>query len=149
MKRFEFRLETALRLRSLAAETERASLQRLLSERERLERSLASMLAERTEATRFSVVDQKTAGDLRALSSYVLGWKARLEHLTREIANKQGEIAVQSVEVRNAEQAKLALEKMREKQFSAWAREMEQHVETSAQELWLYSHTTKNRGHPR
>jgi flagellar biosynthesis chaperone FliJ len=105
------------------------------------------MQSERAEASRLTAGQHAPISqDLRSLSSFLVGWEARIDTLENEMSKKNGEIVLQTARVRDAEAQKLVLEKLRERQFTAWTREADRRVETASQELWLYSHTLKNRG---
>ncbi|HEX4168870.1 MAG TPA: hypothetical protein VHZ55_25685 [Bryobacteraceae bacterium] len=149
MTKFIFRLDTALRLRQLKSEAEKAKLQEQINQKRRFEKSLAGLREERVEAsTSIQASAAPGIGDLRALSAFTLGLEARAKTLREAIARTELQISEQRKRVLRAEQDALALSKLRLKRRSEWALEMEREIENTSQELWLCSHT-KNKEDPK
>ncbi len=148
MQKFTFRLDTVLRLRKLKADAETAKLQELLNHKRRFEKLLAGLQAERAEASA-SIRQSETpgAGDLRALSAFILGLEARARTLREAIARNEMQTMEQKKRVVRAQQDELSLKKLREKRHAEWMLEAEREIENTAQELWLFSHT-KNKEEP-
>ena len=68
MKKFEFHLESALRLRNTQLQAEQLKLQRLIAEEQRLRNSLLALTTEQNAArTAFHTSASVAAADLRAL----------------------------------------------------------------------------------
>lgn len=143
MTKFNFRLEAALRLRHMRVESETARLQDLFTQRKRLEQSLTSIREERTEASAFVQAAQPpSAGDLRALSLFTLGLEARTKTVREGLSRSERSITEQKQRLMKAEQDERALSKLRAKRFAEWESQAQREIETTAQELWLLSHTT-------
>lgn len=138
MKRFEFRLDSVLRLRELQLERERAELQRLVGEQRRLESDLEAIRRERQQAKSF-VYEQGNLenAELRTMSAFLLGLDARtgvirgrLEEIARSV-EQQRQVAIA------AERKVRLLEKLRERKLEAWKHETNREIESVAQEAWL------------
>lgn len=138
MTKFQFRLAAVLRLREIELRTEREKLNQLLSERTRLERSLASVAEERAEAHAF-VHARPDAGstELRALSAFLLGSDARAAALRGSIERLEPVIAGQRARVIVADRNERLLLKLKEKRLAEWRIEQDRELETLAQESWL------------
>ena len=144
MTKFSFRLDGALRIRRLRVEAERAKLQTMLAQRTRWEKSRLALLAEREQAAEFVRQSPVTgAVDLRALSSFTLGLEAHARSIREAIAGIDQKIAGQRARLGQEETAQRQLEKLREKSLAEWNLQLEREIEGLAQELWLYSHTSK------
>lgn len=143
MTKFKFRLEAALRLRHLRVEAETSRLQGLIAQQQRLEQSLATLRAERLEASSFvHTVRDPAAQDLRALSLFTVGLEARARTLVESIDNMALQVQAQKERLLGAERDEMALVKLRDKRFTEWQVKTEREIESAAQELWLFSHTT-------
>ena len=144
MTKFKFRLESALRLRRLRVESERAKLQELLAQRDRLEKSRVALLAQRADASTF-VQDAQGAGwgDLRTLSSFTIGLEMHAKTIREAVVRAESQIALQRSRLCQAEQDELCLSKLRAKRYTEWNLQFEREIEATAQELWLCAHTTK------
>lgn len=143
MTKFNFRLEAALRLRHMRVEAETARLQDLFTQRKRLEQSLTSIGEERVLASVFVQAAQPpSAGDLRALSLFTLGLEARTKTVREGLSRAEKSIAEQKQRLTRAQQDERALSKLREKRFAEWESQARREIEATAQELWLFSHTT-------
>ena len=143
MTKFAFRLEAALRLRHLQVETEFSRLQELTAHRNRLVKSLTSVGEERAEASKFvQQTENPQSTDFRALSLFTLGLNARTKNLEQALAQNEGLIAEQKIRLTKAQQDERSLSKLREKRFAEWNLAAEREIENTAQELWLFSHTT-------
>ena len=143
MTKFTFRLEAALRLRRMRVESEIARLQDLFAQRKRLEQSLTSIRQERTEASAFVQAAQPpSAGDLRALSLFTLGLESRTKTVREGLNRAEKSIAEQKQRLMKAERDERALSNLRLERFAEWEARAQRETETTAQELWLISHTT-------
>jgi len=143
MAGFKFRLESALRLRHLRTESERARLQELMAQRKRLENNLAALWQERDEAAAFvRTTDQPDAHDLRALSLFSIGVQQRAKTLERGIAQLASQIVDQKQRLLVAEREERCLSKLRDKRLAEWNAKAMREIEATAQELWLATHTT-------
>jgi flagellar biosynthesis chaperone FliJ len=147
MTSFKFRLESALRLRHLQVETETAKLTELNRQLHQLRQSIAAAQEERKQACAF-VQGRPTiqSADLRALSPFTLGVEARLNSLKEALGKMEQRVHDQQLVLRKAEQNESALKKLRLRRLSDWRVRFDRETETTAQELWLYSHTTDRDG---
>jgi len=144
---FKFRLESALRLRHLQTEQERARLQELLAREKRMQKSLAELWQERTDAAEFvRSSNEPAAQDVRALALFSIGVKARAQRIEQAIADVQRQVVEQKRSVLAAEREERALEKLRERQFTEWNLKVMRELEASSQELWLAARTNSADG---
>ena len=142
MTAFKFRLESALRLRSLRTEAERSRLQGLIAQKNRLEKSLASLWQERANAAEYvRSVNQPEAHDLRALALFSIGVKARAQQIEQSIADLGVQIAQQKQKLLVAERDERSLSKLRDKRLAEWNAKVMREIEATSQELWLAAHT--------
>jgi flagellar export protein FliJ len=141
MTKFQFRLDTVLRLRELELRVEKEKLNQMLAERTRLERSLVSVAEERAEAHAF-VRTRPDAGstEFRALSAFLLGSDARAAALRASIQRLEQVIAAQQARVLVADRNERLLLKLKEKKRAEWTAENDRELETLAQEAWLSTH---------
>ena len=138
MKKFEFRLDTALRWRNTQLQLERVKLQKLLGEEQRLKSDLQRVADERQAAAS----ELQTAGslrsfELRALSAYLVGAEARSHLLRGQIAKYAGPIQKQRQCLLEAERNVRLLEKLKEDRYSEWKHAFEQEIQLGAEESWL------------
>ncbi len=137
MKKFEFRLASVLRLRETQLEIEKNKLQRLFHERRRLEKKLLAIGEERvTSENWIQTMASPTSADLRSLSAFLLGSKAREASLQQAMQNCDADIAAQRSRTLLAERNRKLLLNLREKQQSAWQKEFDKELEAVAQEAW-------------
>ena len=85
MKKFEFRLDSALRWRDTQLQIERGKLSALLAEEARLNDSLDNLARERSAAVQCLAKEQLFSLDLRSLSSYLVGAELRANILRDQI----------------------------------------------------------------
>jgi flagellar FliJ protein len=142
MKQFQFRLDSVLRLREARLEMERRKLQQLAAEQQRIRQELARLGQERVQAGRFL---QQAAGgvgaaELRALSGFLLGWRARGTALSDRLEVVGRVAGEQRQRVLAAERDARLLTKMRERKLEEWKREMDRELETVAQDAWTSAH---------
>lgn len=138
MRKFAFRLESILRLRTRRREEEENRLFKLFEHRERLKREAAAMQRERSEAVRFvSEGAPANVTDLRALAGYSLGWQARAVNLRGSIEQNERSIQEQSRRVLIAQQQEKVLTKLRDKQFEEWRQEVERRTQADGEEAWI------------
>jgi flagellar export protein FliJ len=139
MKRFEFGLDSVLRLREIRLDAERRKLGQVTAEQDRLRRELVGLSQERVNAGDFLHRIPGGAGalELRAFSGFLLGCRARaalvrdrIEALERAILNQRQRVIAAEREVR-------LLEKLKDKKLQEWRRACDQELETVAQETWL------------
>ena len=141
MKKFEFRLEAALRLRQTQREIERSKLQGLLADESRLRNAVLALEAERQRASSALHSSQEIdAFELRALSAYNLGAEARKATLIQQLSRQNHLVAEARGRVIAAERNVTLLEKLREKQRAGWQAEWDREIEQNAQEAWTAVH---------
>ena len=133
MKKFEFRLDSALRWRNTQLQLERVKLQKLLGEEQRLRSDLERILHERqTALSDLQSVTFLQASDLRCLSAYLVGADARAHLLRGQIAKCTGPIQQQRQRLLEAERNVRLLEKLKENRYSEWKFEFEQEIQLGA-----------------
>lgn len=138
MKKFEFRLQDALRWRDMQLQLERAKLQKLLGEEQRLKNDLQALAEERHAAvSELQTAKQLQAVDLRAVSTYLIGADARSHMLRQQIAKAAGPIQQQRQSVLKAERNVRLLEKLRESRYLEWKHAFDEEIELIAEESWL------------
>jgi len=141
MKKFAFRLETALRLRLTQLKREKLKLQTLVFEETKLERLLLDLQAERLKASSTlqscSAID---AFELRALSAFNLGAEARKMSLKQQLARQAQLIGEARQHVMLAERNVRLLEKMREKERAEWQIAWNRDLQANAEEAWTAAH---------
>lgn len=141
MKKFEFRMDSALRWRNTQLKLERAKLQTLFAEQQRLNRDIDNLKQERTAAV-LAVHESKElqASELRSLASYLVGAEFRTNLLQEQLAKRNDLIERQRAQVLDAELQVRLLEKLKEKKKAEWQTEFEKELESNAAEAWLASH---------
>ncbi len=145
MKKFEFRLASVLRLRETQLEIEKNKLQRLFTERSKLEKTLLSLGEERTTSEKWlQSMQSPTSADLRSLSAFLLGSKAREAGLQHSLQGCNEDIAEQRQRTLLAERNLKLLENMRNKQKSVWQQEFDKELEAVAQEAWQSAARSKS-----
>ncbi len=89
MKKFEFRLDSALRWRDTQLQIERGKLSALLAEEAKLKGSLETLGSERRSALQCLAQEQLFSLDLRSLSSYLVGAETRATLLQNQIRKRR------------------------------------------------------------
>ncbi len=137
MKKFNFRLESVLRLRETQLNIQKNRLQQLLAECAKLERNLSSIAEERREAaTWVGNLSVATSSDMRALSAFVLGSKSRESTLRQAIEGCEADIADQRGRTMIAERNRRLLLNLKSRKQMEWQKEFEKELEHTAQEAW-------------
>lgn len=137
MKKFEFRLDSALRWRDTQLQVERGKLNALLSEEAKLKDSFENLGSERRSALQCLAKEQLFSLDLRSLSSYLVGAEARATMLQEQIRKRRQSVAEQRDRVVQAEKNVKLLLKLREKRQLDWKAGFEREIEANAEESWL------------
>jgi len=141
MKRFEFRLESVLRLREAQLDAERAKLQQLIAEDRRIIAALDAIKTERREAKAFlcnrSGLD---AVELRNIGSFLLGMDVKTGTLSEKRLEIGRRIEQQRKVVVQAERNSRLLTKLRDRKRSEWQYEADREIETIAQDAWTAAH---------
>lgn len=138
MKKFQFSLAAALKLRESQLQTERTKLQQLFSEEQALKSAFENLAADRRDAADFiQNSGAVNAVDLRALSTFTVGADARAAYLREQMARQAKVIQEQKARVMQAERKVKLLVKLREKKLETWTQEVNREIEMAAQESWL------------
>jgi flagellar export protein FliJ len=137
VKKFEFRLAAVLKLRDTQLTIEKNKLQQLFAERQKLEKNLASIEAERNESLAW-IQTHASAGsaDLRALSAFLLGSQARQAMVKHAIESCQAEIEEQQSRTLAAERARKLLLNLRDQRRAEWQKDFDKELEAVAQDAW-------------
>jgi flagellar export protein FliJ len=137
VKKFEFRLASVLRLRETRLAAEKIKLQELLAERERLQKNLETYEKEQKDAVAWvqNTPDANSA-DLRALSAFLLGSKARRNTIQQAIEGCAVDIQEQRARLMQAERNQKLLLKLKDKRLAAWQYDADRELEIIAQEAW-------------
>ncbi|MFL6451179.1 MAG: hypothetical protein ACJ746_26400 [Bryobacteraceae bacterium] len=137
MKKFEFRLDSALRWRDTQLQMERGKLSALLAEQAKLKDNLETLGSERRAALQCLAEEQLFSLDLRSLSSYLVGAEARATVLQDQIRKRGQVVSEQRDRVAQAERNVKLLLKLREKRQVEWKAGLEREIEANAEESWL------------
>ena len=141
MKKFDFRLESVLRLRNTQLAAEQQKMQALLAQERRLRDSLQALETQRQKATSSVHAERDlSALDLRSLAAFVMGTQVQAISIRENIARQSQAIAEQRKHLLQAERNLQLLKKLREKRLTEWTAEMEREIELGAQEAWLATH---------
>ncbi len=141
MQKFRFRLDSVLHLRSIKLANEREKMSQALADVARCEQALAALIAERAEAIEF-VKRQPGAGntELRALSSYLLGYEKRLQQVKKALEAARVKAAEQRQRVIAADRDERLILKLKQKKLAEWQVAADHEMETLAQESWNALH---------
>jgi hypothetical protein len=137
MKKFEFRLDSALRWRDTQLQVERGKLSALLAEEAKLKDSLETLGSERRSALQCLAKEQLFSLDLRSLSSYLVGAETRATILQNQIRKGKQLVLEQQERVVQAERNVKLLVKLRQKRQLDWKAGLEREIEANAEEAWL------------
>jgi flagellar export protein FliJ len=135
MKKFEFRLASVLRLRETQLKIEKNKLQQLFAERQKLEKNLQSIADERRESSAW-IQSHTGSADLRSLSAFLLGSKARAATVRQAIESCDAEIAEQRARAITGERNQKLLLNLRDKRHAEWRKEFDKELEAIATETW-------------
>ncbi len=146
MKKFEFRLGSVLRVRAAQLAIEQNKLQQIFAERKKLENNLKSIGEERMESEKWiQGLNGATSADLRALSAFLLGSKARESTLRQAIQSCDEDIAEQRQRTLRAERNEKLLLNLKSKKHAEWQQEFDKELEAVAQEAWQSAARSKNK----
>jgi hypothetical protein len=137
MKKFEFRMDSALRWRDTQLQVERGKLSALLAEEAKLTDSLENLGKERRSALQCLAKEQLFSLDLRSLSSYLVGAEARANMIQDQIRNRRQMVVQQRERVVEAERNVKLLQKLRQKRQVEWKAGLDREIEANAEESWL------------
>jgi flagellar export protein FliJ len=145
MRKFHFRLDFVLRLRSLHLVMERDKLGQALAAVTRAEQAISALSAERAAAVLFVQTDPAAgSSELHALSAYLLGYEARLSSLQKSLEAARLRAAEQRQRVLAADRDERLLLKLKAKQRAAWQADADHELETLAQESWNAVHFNRD-----
>lgn len=145
MKKFEFKLDSALRWRTTQLQLERARLQNLLAEQQRINRDLKALADERNGAVDgLQSLPRLEAFDLRSLSAYLVGAEFRATQLHEQLRRRTALVQKQQARVLDAELQVKLLDKLKCKKRAEWQSEYEKDTESNAAEAWLAAHFGPN-----
>ena len=137
MKKFQFRLATVLRLREAQLAIEEGKLRQLLAENRKIENSLRLISEERVDSENWLLKDSNlTSSDLRSLSAFLLGSKAREASLQQARESCAQDIAAQTQRTLAAERNQSLLQQLRSKQYDIWQKSFDSELEIISQEAW-------------
>ncbi len=146
MKKFEFRLASVLRLRGSQLALEKSKLEQLLAERTKLQNNLRSIGEERLESENWiHNMASATSSDLRSLSAFLLGSKAREATLRQAIESCNDDIVEQQRRTLLAERNQKLLLNLQSKQKAEWQKEFDKELEIVAQEAWQSASRSKQK----
>lgn len=138
MKKFEFRLSSALRLYEAKLDLEKQKLAQMLAQEEQVLHSIARCTEEmrhQNDAMRELVELRST--DLRALSTYNLSAQTHMIALHEELARIRRAIQLQRQAVFAQERKVKLLSKLKERKHAQWEQMANRQLELEAQEIWL------------
>ncbi len=149
MKRFEFRLETVLRLRERQLEAEQVKLEQLICEERRIASALDAVGTERQQAKAFLCSRTGLEGvELRNISSFLLGMDAQAGVLRERRAGINRSIEEQRQHVIQAERNARLLTKLRDRKLQEWRQEADRELESIAQESWAAARFARTKENP-
>jgi len=145
VKKFEFRLASVLRLRETQLSVEKNKLQQLFAERAKLQKNLDSIAQERNESEVWLQAESDpTSADMRSLSAFLLGSKARESTLSQAIESCDAEIAEQRQKTLLAERNQKLLLNLKSQRRVEWQHEFDKELEIVAQEAWQSAARSKH-----
>src|SRR5690349_3141610 len=133
MKKFEFRMDSALRWRDTQLQLERGKLSALLAEEAKLAESLESLGDERRSALQCLAKEQLFSLDLRSLSTYLVGAEARANMIQDQIRKRRQLVMEQRERVVQAERNVKLLQKLRQKRQTEWKAGLDREIEANAE----------------
>jgi flagellar export protein FliJ len=137
VKKFDFALESVLRLRQTQLTIQRNKLQQLFAERSKLERNLTSITDERAESSSWiQGFPGTTSSDMRAFSAFLLGSKSRETMLRHAIEICEADIVDQRARTLTAERNQKLLLNLKAKKRFEWQVDFDRELEQTAQEVW-------------
>ncbi len=134
MKRFQFPLERVLRFRRTQAEVEQAKLTKLETEMSQLRQKRSEVV----EAFRTEV--QRVGADSRErleLGRYRMVVETQLLRLDQSIAEKAKQVAAQKNLYVKAKQAAEVLDKVKDKQYKNWEKDLQKELDALAMDSYL------------
>ncbi len=137
MKRFQFALETALRVRRLEAEVEEAKLLRLELERAECRRNLDQLAAAARRRPACLLTGEPVSPaqleDMHRLSAFIKKEKQRLIAVEGALLHQ---IAFTSGQLQQAEKREELLERLKSKEKDRWRLEADKELQTLAEESY-------------
>src|SRR5579884_3110970 len=141
MKRFDFRLQSALRWRTLQQQQEQEKLSRAIAEETTVKRAIADLHRERALAREtINSGGEISSADLRALSAFLLACDSREQALAQQLTVKRRQVAAQRAHLVEADRRLRLVEKLRERQFAEWSLATDRQLAAAAEETWAAVH---------
>ena len=144
MKRFQFPLETALKVRKLEAEVEEAKLLRLEREKAECRRSLDQLAATARQRPACLLTEEPVTRaqleDMDRLGVFVKKERQRLSDLEGALLHK---IATGRGQLRQAEQRVELLDRLKAKAKDGWRQEADKELQTLAEESYNHQFQTR------
>lgn len=140
MKKFQFTLDGALRVRQAQLRSAELKLEELVAGEQRLRKSLAAILEERAEAAAYVQQHSADALSLRTLPPYLIGLDLRRATLTHSLENLSASVRAQRELAAALKRSEKLLMKLRERKLAQWQAQAISETESIAQECWLATH---------
>jgi flagellar export protein FliJ len=154
MKRFDFPLERVRRWRRTEMDIERAALEKLFTERRRLEQAVrdldsqvrASQKALWQSTGPGATIDPRRLVELDDFRAHVRREQHRIRRLEQQL---HVQIVQQQAKLMEARRRHQLLERLRERALSEWEVAFQKELEDTASELFLAKHARERRLHCR
>jgi hypothetical protein len=138
MKKFNFRLDSVLRLYEAKLELEKQKLAQALAQEQQVLRTIAGRTQEmrrQNEALR-ELIELRSA-DLRALSAYNLSAQTHMIVLHEELARIRSVLHLQREAVAREERKVKLVSKLKAAKRAEWEQAVNRQLELESQEIWL------------
>jgi hypothetical protein len=138
MKKFNFRLDSVLRLYEAKLELEKQKLAQTLGQEQQVLRTIAGRTQEmrrQNEALR-ELIELRSA-DLRALSAYNLSAQTHMIVLHEELARIRSVLHLQREAVAREERKVKLVSKLKAAKRAEWEQAVNRQLELESQEIWL------------
>lgn len=137
MKRFDFRLESALKWRDMQLQHEQETLNRFVADELRAQETLQRLRDDR-DAVREQMRQSGSIDglELRALASYLAACEPRERALSLDVSVKAQRAAEQRRRVVEAERRVRLIQKLRDRQLAEWTTATERQMDSTAQDTW-------------
>jgi hypothetical protein len=148
MKRFDFRLQRTLDVRTLQSEKERSELERLHSERNKLSESRDSLRQQLQAAVDEHSLSStpRYGSDLQQQAMFTLSLHRLDRRLAEQEATVDRAISAQREKCVTADRNRDLLEKLRDAEHHEWRKSVDSEIEQTAAEVWnaVYGRRTPN-----
>jgi flagellar export protein FliJ len=138
VRAFRFPLDRALHIRRAQSGIEQARLQRLLHDREQVERQAAQTLAD-SAAIRIALTAQPllASSEISTIPDYQRGARVNLDRLDHRRQQLQQRIQEQKKALAEAERKVKLLEKLRARRFAEWEAQIQKELDNFAADAYL------------